>query len=130
MFTQCVIRSYCIVFFFRGKYFETFEILFASVVLLLPPALLALDLTAPDELAVALLVLYHHLEKNISKHKYFKTFKIFYSFLILTTKVMKGSVFSLSTNQINQFRMLQILSSFCFIFLRIFFDVASVDTET
>ena len=25
--------------------------------------------------------------------------------------------------------MLQILSSFCFIFLRIFFDVASVDTE-
>jgi len=31
------------------------------VVLLLPPALLALDLTAPDELAVALLVLHHHL---------------------------------------------------------------------
>ena len=55
---------------------------------------------------------------------------IIYSFSMLTTKVMKGSVFSLSTNQINQFRMLQILSSFCFIFLRIFFDVASVDTET
>ena len=65
------------------------------MVLLLPPALLALDLTAPDELAVALLVLHHHLqrEENSSKHKYFKTYTIIYSFSMLTTKVMKGSIF-------------------------------------
>ena len=61
---------------------------------LLPATLLALDLTAPDELAVALLVLHHHLqgEENISKHKYFKTYIIIYSFSMLTAKVTKGSI--------------------------------------
>ena len=48
------------------------------MVLLLPPALLALDLTAPDELAVALLVLHHHLQKNISKNNYLLLFDAHY----------------------------------------------------
>ena len=50
---------------FLGKYiYCEVQSLLARVIEFLPATLLALDLAAPDELAVALLVLHHHLISN------------------------------------------------------------------